>query len=281
MSYDCLVKLVTPFDEAFEIDYKEVTRLINDSIEKKVEGLFLFTDIGEKDSLQADEKHTLLRHIINVNKQKMKLIVNVSKNSTNKAIKFIEETKHHIIDYYLLEIPFLLNINDELIYVHLASIINEFKDNNFIISMDNNDSFGFEMLIKLLKECSNIKGVFINDDLQLIEKIRNEFKYLKIYVSEEKFVLNSLKKGASGVVSSIGHLFYCYVRELLNDYQNNIENYFLDGYISGLFKILSVEKMPIPLKYLLAKQGYLSMNLRFPLSVLAKNKRQEIDIILE
>ena len=73
---------------------------------------------------------------------------------------------------------------------------------------------------------------------------------------------------------------YKMLLELIEDYNKGIENETLDKYIKELSDIMFCDTNPIPIKYTLSKKGYSSMYLRLPLVELSKDKRNNIDIIL-
>ena len=116
--------------------------------------------------------------------------------------------------------------------------------------------------------------------ITVITKVKEKYPNFLIYSGDDKYTLDMLKLGADGVISVLSHVFGKDLKELIEDYNNGIENESLDKYIKELSDILFCETNPIPIKYVLSKKGYSSMYLRLPLIDLSKDKRHNIDIIL-
>ena len=108
--------------------------------------------------------------------------------------------------------------------------------------------------------------------------MKSKYKDFLIYSGDDKYTLDMLKVGANGVISVLSHVFGKDIKEMIEDYDNGIENEEIDKYIKQLSDIVFCDTNPIPIKYILSKKGYKSMNLRLPMTKLENHS--DIDIIL-
>lgn len=283
MNSKLITALVTPFDKDNNIDELELKKLVLDVINQGSEGVVVGGTTGEGTSLTENELIKIIE-IVNEVSNDIEIIINVGTNSTHKTIELINKVKDYRHNALMIIVPYYNKPTNEGIYEHFKCIANTFKEEKFILyNVPSRTVVKLETdtLSKLIDECSNIIGLkHASSDFELVKKIKEKYPSFLIYSGDDKYTLDMLKLGANGVISVLSHVFGKDIKELINDYDKGIENEILDKYIKELSAILFCETNPIPIKYVLSKKGYNSMNLRLPMTDISKNKRQNIDIIL-
>lgn len=282
MKNKLITALVTPFDKNNMIDKKEMKKLIKDVVAQGSDGIVLGGTTGEGSSLTEEELIELIE--ISNECSECEKIINVGLNNTDKTINLINKIKNHKHDALMVIVPYYNKPNKQGIYEHFKKIADTFKEEKFILYNVPSRTIvklESETLLRLIDECSNIIGLkHASNDYDLVDKVKEKYPDFIIYSGDDKNTLEILKHGGNGVISVMSHIFGSDLKELLDDYSNNIENTILDKYIKEISEILFCDTNPIPIKYALSKRGYKSMNLRLPLTDLELSKHQNIDIIL-
>jgi len=283
MNSKLITALVTPFNNKNELDEEELRKLVNDVISQGSEGIVIGGTTGEGTSLKENELIRIIEIVNEVNCD-IEIIVNVGTNSTDKTIELINKIKNYKHEALMMIVPYYNKPNQEGIYKHFKYIANTFKDEKFILyNVPSRTIVKLEVdtLLKLIKECENIIGLkHASNDLELVKIVKEKYPNFLIYSGDDKYTLDILKRGGNGVISVLSHVFGKDLKELIEDHDKGIENEMLNKYIKELSDILFCDTNPIPIKYVLYKKGYKSMNLRLPMTCLSKDKHQNINIIL-
>lgn len=280
MKSKLITALVTPFNEFNEIDKEELVKLIEDIENQGSDGLVVGGTTGEGTNLSEEE---LIEIIKVANKySKGEIIFNVGSNSTFKTIALIDKIKDYKHDALMIIVPYYNKPNKKGIYEHFKCIADTFKEEKFILYNVPSRTIvklEEETIVKLIEDCPNIIGLkHASSDFDLVKKVKSKYKDFLIYSGDDKYTLDMLKVGANGVISVLSHVFGKDIKEMIEDYDNGIENEEIDKYIKQLSDIVFCDTNPIPIKYILSKKGYKSMNLRLPMTKLENHS--DIDIIL-
>lgn len=282
MKSKLITAIVTPFDKSKEIDQEQLKKLIKDIENQGSEGVVVGGTTGEGSSLRVEELISIIETVNEVSK--MEIIINIGINSTYKTIDLIKQVKDYKHDALMIIVPYYNKPTQKGIYEHFKNIADTFKDEKFILYNVPGRTIvkiETETILNLIKECPNIIGLkHASDDFKLVKTVKEKYPSFLIYSGDDKYTLDMLKLGATGVISVLSHIFGKDIKELIDDYNNGIENEALDKYIKELSDILFCETNPIPIKYALSKKGYDSMYLRLPLVELSKDKHENIDILL-
>ena len=128
-----------------------------------------------------------------------------------------------------------------------------------------------DTIIKLSK-LENIKMLkYAYDSKEEVKKIVDNTN-IEVYSGDDGNVLNFMEVGGLGVVSVLSHVIG---KEFYNIIESNDKDS-LNQY-DALIKLLFKESNPMPVKYMMSKLGFNSMNLRLPLVEISDNLKQEID----
>lgn len=259
MDYELITTLITPFDDFGNIDSNELKKLIKDIDNIGNNGFILGSDIGEYDYLKDDEFIDLIKLVNDFSKNK--IYINVFENNIDIINK---------INDYNLE-GLILNINNS---VNLESIIKKYQNNKFILAVDKNN---IDKIIDKKINNKNVIGLVISE-LEIIDVVKKKYPFLRVYYKGDKNILDALKCNVSGIISILSNVYTNDIKELIEDYKDNIENDMLNEYLSVISDMF--EDNCLLIKYALSKLGYKSMNLRMCQKQIYKNKYKDIDIIL-
>lgn len=282
MKSKLITALVTPFNKDDLVDVGELKILTKDIELQGSDGVVVGGTTGEGSNLNEEELIKIMKSINEISN--LEVIVNVGTNSTSKTIELINKVKNYKHDAFMLIVPYYNKPTQRGIYEHFKKIANTFEDEKFILyNVPSRTIVKLETdtLLQLINECDNIIGLkHASDDFELVKTVKEKYPKFLVYSGDDKYTLDMMKCGADGVISVLSHVFGKDIKELIDDYNNGIENEVIDKYIKQLSEIFFCETNPIPIKYILSKKGYRSMNLRLPLTELSKDKHEKIDIIL-
>lgn len=259
MDYELITMLITPFDDSKNIDLNELKKLIKDIDNKGNNGFILGSDIAEYDYLKEDEFIDLIKLANDCSENK--IYINAFENNIDIINK--------INDYKLEGI--ILNINN---LVNLENIIKKYQNNKFILSVNKNN---IDQIMDKITNNKNVIGLVISE-LEIIDIVKKKYPFLRVYYKGDKNILGALKRDVFGVISTISNIYINDIKELIEDYKNNIENDILDNYINVISNMFDGNCLLI--KYALSKLGYKSMNSRMYQKQIDKNNYKDIDIIL-
>ena len=115
--------MITPFDKNENVDEKGVETLINWSIGKGINGVFMAASTGESWALSFDEKVRLFQLAVSVAKKRVPVIAGVGVPSTREAIQLAEAAQSAGVDYLCAVPPsFVKPTQDELI-THYGALV--------------------------------------------------------------------------------------------------------------------------------------------------------------
>lgn len=268
-----LTAMITPFNNDLEVDYKEISKLVNYLIDHKTDGIVVLGTTGENPTLTEVEKIKIVKQVIKTNKKRVPIIVNVGTNNTKETILFAKKIIKLDIDGLMVVTPYYNKPTQEGLYAHYKEINDNVDKPIMIYNVPSRTGVNItsDTIIKLSK-LENIKMLkYAYDSKEEVKKIVDNTN-IEVYSGDDGNVLNFMEVGGLGVVSVLSHVIG---KEFYNIIESNDKDS-LNQY-DALIKLLFKESNPMPVKYMMSKLGFNSMNLRLPLVEISDNLKQEID----
>ncbi len=216
------IALITPFNEDESIDFESLDKLINLMNKNIVDGLFVNGTTAEFPHLFFDERIELVKFI--VKKFNGSIIVNVSDSSTEKVLKNINCLKEiNGISAVSTLIPYLYKISQDQILNFYRMIS---RNSYFPVFVYNNpDITNGNIEVESMKEIlkfENIAGIKDSSkNVSWYESIKPFIKE-KIYLSGgDGEIINYLKNGSKGTISTIGNIIPGTVKKLYDSFKDN------------------------------------------------------------
>ena len=268
-----LTAMITPFNNDLEVDYKEISKLVNYLIDHKTDGIVVLGTTGENPTLTEVEKIKIVKQVIKTNKKRVPIIVNVGTNNTKETMLFAKKIIKLDIDGLMVVTPYYNKPTQEGLYAHYKEINDNVDKPIMIYNVPSRTGVNItsDTIIKLSK-LENIKMLkYAYDSKEEVKKIVDNTN-IEVYSGDDGNVLNFMEVGGLGVVSVLSHVIG---KEFYNIIESNDKDS-LNQY-DALIKLLFKESNPMPVKYMMSKLGFNSMNLRLPLVEISDNLKQEID----
>ncbi len=268
-----LTAMITPFNTKKEVDYKEIDKLVNYLLENKTDGLVVLGSTGEYPTINEKEKTKIVKQVIKTNKKRVPIIVNVGTNNTKETIKFAKKICRLDIDGLMVVTPYYNKPTQAGLYAHYKTINDSVDKPIMIYNVPSRTGVNItsDTIIKLskLKNIRMLKYAF--DSKEEVKRIV-ENTNIQVYSGDDSNVLNFMEVGALGVVSVLSHVIG---KDLYSIIENNDKEKLSN--VNDLIKLLFKESNPMPVKYMMKKLGFKSMDLRLPLVEISNNLKQEID----
>ena len=275
-----IVALITPFTENNEVNYKKLSDLIEMHVFAETDGLVLLGTTSESSSLTDKEKDEIVKFVIRQVNKRMKIVVGVITNNTFDGIIKGKKYESYGADYLLVTPPYYNKTNKSGLIKHFKLIAESVNIPIIIYDIPSRVGFNIELqeLIEL-KKIKNISGIKeSNKNINHIIEVANICdQNFKLYCGNDDLIYIFLTLGAEGLINVYGNLNPIVIKNMLYIFEDNellARRYFLQYY--GLFKDLSLEINPIPIKTLMNYIGFNVGNLRLPLDEMNPNAKETI-----
>ncbi|WP_342388882.1 4-hydroxy-tetrahydrodipicolinate synthase [Salinicoccus bachuensis] len=201
--------LITPMNEDFSVNYDGMKENVKYYLDQEVSGIVIVGSTGEFVSLDDEEKMKIVEMVSGMVKDTdTQLLVGISDERTDKALKFAAHAEEHQADGLLL-------INSYYGGPTMNEIYHQFKDVNDQVStpvMIYNNPFTsgvdieLDTLYKIDQTLENVN--YIKESSGEIRKVRDIARNsnLTIFCGSDDMALESFLHGATGWVSVAGNI---------------------------------------------------------------------------
>lgn len=273
--------MVTPFADNGKIDYDCVDLLIKQIEMIGHDSIVVAGSTGEGHSLSNIEKKELYQFV--KDHTKLKVIYAILDNSLTSIKNEIKEIDRLKPDGYLVSLPSCILPPERGIYLFFKEIADATKTPIIIYNVPKRTgiNISFITIRKLIKRCPNIVALKeASNDITLIKLIKKNFPNFYCYCGNDNDYFKAIQNGADGIISVMSVIYGKEMITLKDNYLEGYHHVLLDDYLCLVSAILSLETNPIPIKYLLSKKRFPSMNLRLPLVTLSLEYYDQINLLL-
>ena len=264
--------LVTPFKKDKSIDFLALEKLIKNQLEAKVGAILILGTTGESATIDYYERAEIIRFARKLIKKPTKFIVGTGANDTNLAIKNCSQAKMLGADAVLCVTPFYNKSTQN----GLVEYYKKIDSQNIPFLVYNVPSrTGVNVLpdtytkLVTLKNFAGIKEA--NGNIEHILEVFDKLDSKKIYCGNDNLSLIFHMLGASGVISVTSNAYpkeVAYAWKNVNTHKKYAKKFY------QINKDLFVEPNPIPIKYLLSRQGLIKNALREPLTEIEESNKK-------
>jgi len=275
--------IVTPFDDEDKIIYSDFDNLINYQIKNGVNGIILLGTTSESPTIDSEEQKEIVDYVWNRFNGQIKIVVGIGGNNTKKVIEF----GRFCVDKcnaFMVTVPNYNKPTQNGIFEHFLKIAqDDILKNKEIIIYNIPSRCGINMdpdaIIGLYNICENITAIKeASGSLTQIRKIKERCN-INIYSGDDLNILPIMSLGGVGVISVASNIMPKEICELVNLCNNNNFSransifYQISEFIENLFLVSN----PIPIKYVLFKNGLISNdNMRLPLTRLIEQEDSNV-----
>lgn len=272
-----LTAMVTPFDEAGNVDLAVTTELIEHLIASGTEGLIVTGTTGESPVLTLEESEVLYEHVVKVVNKRIPILAGTGTNDTARTITNSKLAEAAGVDGLMLVAPYYNRPNQAGIYRHFASIARSTTLPIMLYNIPGRSSVHIdaETVIKL-SEIDNIVSIKeASGNLEQVATIvSNTADDFSVYSGDDSKTLPMMAVGAIGVVSVASHVIGEEIQGMIST--------FLQGKVDKAAKLhqsllpkmnaLFIAPSPAPVKAALRLRGFNVGSVKSPLVDVTKEE---------
>ncbi|MFB4160789.1 4-hydroxy-tetrahydrodipicolinate synthase [Geomicrobium sp. JSM 1781026] len=278
--------MVTPFNEQGQIDYNDVTKLVNHLVGNGSDSLVVAGTTGESPTLSKEEKVSLFKHVIRIVDGRIPVIAGTGSNNTNASIELTQAAEEAGADGIMLVTPYYNKPSQEGMYQHFKAIAETTALPIMLYNVPGRTVVSLmpETTIRLSHLPNVVAIKEASGDLDAASMIiENSSDGFDLYGGDDSMTLPLLSIGAKGVVSVAAHIIGKNMAQMVQQ--------FLDGNNTTaakqhreLLPIMSAMFMapnPVPVKAALEMQGIISGDVRLPMIRLSDEESHILYSILQ
>lgn len=212
--------MVTPFDEARELDLDRTQELATRLVDGGSDALIINGTTGESPTVFYPQKLELFRAVIEAVGQRVPIIANVGDNCTADTVDFAREVAGLGVDGLMLVVPYYNKPPQEGIYRHFKTIAEAVELPVILYNIPGRCVVNMtaETTLRLAREIDNIVAVKeASGDLDQVKAIiDNAPEGFSVYSGDDAATYDIMKLGGAGVISTIGNVSPLRMKEIVS-----------------------------------------------------------------
>ncbi len=274
-----IVALITPFDEADNVNYRKLRELINMHIEHGTDAVLVLGTTGETPALSEEEQDEIVRVSVEEAAGRIPLIVNSGTNNTEKSIAKSMKYEKMGASGLLAITPYYNKPNQSGMIEHFYKIADSVSIPVYIYNVPSRTGICIDVgIVAELSKHPNIAGIKeASGDMSYVAKlstlIRDDFN---IYSGNDDITIALMSMGAAGAVSVWANLMPEKVREMTHAYLEGRteEAGKMQLQYLNLINALFCETNPVPIKEIMNMTGMQVGSCRLPLGRISGANRR-------
>ena len=278
-----MVALVTPFDDAGQVDYAALERLVEFHIEAGTHAIVAVGTTGESATLTHQEHNDVIARVVKTVDGRVPVIAGTGSNSTAEAIESTLEAEKAGADFSLSVVPYYNKPCQRGLYAHFKALAENTTLPILLYNVPGRTGADMadDTTLALARDFENIVGIKdATGDLTrgqyLLDNRPEDFLVIS---GDDATALELTLMGGQGDISVTANVAPAAMAEafelaLAGQAEDARAIY---QRLMGLHTDLFVESSPSPSKYCLAKMGMLGENLRLPLVPTAPEHHAKLD----
>jgi 4-hydroxy-tetrahydrodipicolinate synthase len=280
------VAIITPFREDSSIDFKCFEKLINYILDNQVNYLVVLGTTGESVTLNKDEKKALINFVIEVNRDRVPIVVGLGGNNTHEIVNQIKSNSFNGIDAILSVAPYYNKPNQQGLFQHYKTIADSCPVPVILYNVPGRTGVNMnaETTLELAHQSTNIIAIKeASGDLDQITKIlKDKPEHFSVISGDDTLIQPVISLGGIGVISVLANAFPARLSELVSfalkgELEKTRDLHFQ---FSEIIDLLFVDGNPAGIKAVLHQMNMISNALRLPLTPVTGTTYNKISRIL-
>jgi 4-hydroxy-tetrahydrodipicolinate synthase len=205
------VAIITPFRIDGSIDFNALEKVVNFQINNGTNNIVALGTTSEAATLSKDEKHAVVDFIIDINNNRVPLIVGCGGNNTAEIAKQTRDFEKPGIDALLSVAPYYNKPNQTGLFEHFKAIANATCLPIVLYNVPGRtaSNISAETTLKLAKQFKNIIGIkeASGDFGQIMAIVKNKPKNFLVLSGDDATTLPLIALGLDGVISVLSNAY--------------------------------------------------------------------------
>jgi 4-hydroxy-tetrahydrodipicolinate synthase len=266
-----LTAMITPFDDAGELDYGQARKLAKSLVASGTDGLVIGGTTGESPSMSDDEKVRLFAEVKEAVGDTAAVIAGTTDNNHRKSIEISKEAEKVGADGLLLTVPAYNKPPQEGLYQHFKAIAEATSMPGLLYNVPGRTSLNMTASTTLrLAQIDNIVGVkeASSDLVQITQIVDGASDGFRVWSGNDDETFPIMCVGGFGIVSVASQIVGLQIKAMMG--------MLLEGEVKRaaaehrrllpIFKALFWVTNPIPIKYAVNRAGFRAGQPRLPMS---------------
>jgi len=278
--------LVTPFDEAGNLDLEAFESLVQHQLDAGVSGLVPVGTTGEAATLNEQERNQIIQRTIELSAGRAFVLAGTGSNDTAKAVAWSRKAEELGADGCLVVTPYYNKPSQKGLLLYFETIAASTNLPIILYSVPGRCAVEIapETAAELFDKHDNIVGIKeAGGSVERVTALRKACgEKLIIHSGDDALTLPFLTCGAIGVTSVVSNLMPELMIELVNAWNEGKSSVALNIHdrVCDLAAAMFIEGSPVPVKTALAMRGRMLDTVRSPLTQLsAENTRYVREIL--
>ncbi|OLN26993.1 4-hydroxy-tetrahydrodipicolinate synthase [Desulfosporosinus metallidurans] len=264
-----LTAMVTPMNEALEVDYEEAKRLAQYLVAHGSDGLVVCGTTGESPTVTAEEKLELFK-VVKGALGKRPVIAGIGSYSTDASIAMARKAEKTGVDGVMAVVPYYNKPSQEGMFQHFKAIAEATSLPLMLYNVPGRTSANLmPATVKRLSEIRNIVALkeaagSLDQVSELKRMLPSDFT---VYSGDDSMTLPMLALGCSGIISVAAHVIGDEMKKMVDAWfaGDTALATKLHLELFPIFKGIFVTANPVPIKALLNMAGLKAGGVRLPL----------------
>ena len=279
-----ITAIITPFKDN-KVDKKAYQSLIDMQIKAGISGIVPCGTTGESATLDFDEHEMLIDYTLDLVDRRMTVIAGTGSNNTKEAIKLTAHAKKAGADAALTITPYYNKPTQKGMEEHFRAIAEAVDIPLILYNVPGRT--GVNMLPETVARLSEMKNIIgIKEATGSLQQVTETMKLCRkgfIVLSGDDFTaLPSIAVGAKGVISVTSNIVPGEMVEMYRAYKNGSMQKAIDINLKlwPLHNAMFIESNPIPVKAAAHLRGWISNEIRLPLTPLAGSNLNKLKTVM-
>jgi 4-hydroxy-tetrahydrodipicolinate synthase len=278
--------LVTPFRDD-RVDEAAFTRLLEAQIAGGVDGVVPVGTTGESATLSMEEHLRVIELTVQIVKGRTRIFAGTGSNSTTEALYLTQQAEKLGTDGFLIVTPYYNKPTQAGLLAHFTALAKSTERPIITYSVPGRTGveISVDTMVALAEEHSNIVAIKeAGGSIERFSQLRQALPdSVAILSGDDSMTLPALSVGANGVISVASNLIPREVGDLVRAFLDGraVEAEKLHRRFYPLFRDLFIEANPAPAKAALARQGWMTSDVRLPLVPLQLQSRTRLEATLQ
>ncbi len=274
-----IVALVTPFNEAGDINFDVLAQLVEFHIEHNTDAILVLGTTGETPTLTHEEDASIVEFVIAKANKRIPIYVGAGSNNTNTQITYAKKYEKMGADALLVISPYYNKANEEGMYQHFKVCAEAVNIPLIIYNVPGRTGCSIP--------CSVVKRLAAHKNIGAIKEASGDISYMAniaklvcddfvLYVGNDDMIVPSLSLKAAGVISVVANILPQETHDIVALYHdgNHAESVALQLKYLDLINALFIETNPIPVKEAMNQMGMNVGGYRLPLYPMNESNKQ-------
>ncbi|WP_456084473.1 4-hydroxy-tetrahydrodipicolinate synthase [Leyella stercorea] len=265
------VALITPFTSDGSVDFKSLTCLVEHLIDNGADFLCILATTSEAPCLSADEKEEVKKHVIDVNRGRLPILMGCGGNNTKAVVDELKNSDWRGIDGVLSVCPYYNKPSQEGLYQHFKAIAEASPLPVVLYNVPGRTGVNLkpETTVRLANDCENIIAIKeASGSLEQVDEIiKNKPARFDVLSGDDALTFSMVASGAAGSISVIGNALPKEVSRMIRlEFKGEYEGArTIHHRFTELYSLLFIDGNPAGVKALLHEMGFIENVLRLPL----------------